>query len=40
VWLPAGQRAIAAARAASQVAGGDPAVAAAAVEEAMHSKEP
>ena len=40
VWLPAGQRAIAAARAASQVSGGDPAVAAAAVEEAMHSTEP
>ncbi|MDY0908963.1 MFS transporter [Microbacterium sp. CFBP9034] len=39
VWLPAGQRAIAAARAASEVPDHDPAAAAAAVEAAMHSKD-
>lgn len=39
VWLPAGQRAIAAARAASEVTDHDPAAAAAAVEAAMHAKD-
>ncbi|KQZ86150.1 MFS transporter [Microbacterium sp. Root166] len=39
VWLPAGQRAIAAAREASQVAEHDPAAAAAAVEAVMHGKD-
>ncbi|WP_228479479.1 MFS transporter [Microbacterium atlanticum] len=39
VWLPAGQRAIAAARRASQVSGSDPAAAAAVVEAEMHAKE-
>ena len=39
VWLPAGQRAIAAAREASQVAEHDPAAGAAAVEAVMHGKD-
>ncbi|MHC2999686.1 MFS transporter [Microbacterium sp. HJ5] len=39
VWLPAGQRAIAAARAATQAAEHDPAAGAAAAEAAMHSKD-
>ena len=39
VWLPAGQRAIAAARAASEVPDHDPTAAAAAVEAAMHGKD-
>lgn len=39
LFLPAGKRAIAAARAASHMAGDDPAAAAAAVEEAMHTKD-
>jgi DHA3 family macrolide efflux protein-like MFS transporter len=39
VWLPAGQRAIAAARRASQVAEDDPAAAAAVVEAEMHAKD-
>jgi len=39
VWLPAGRRAIAAAREAARVGDHDPAVAAAAVEAAMHAKD-
>lgn len=39
VWLPAGRRAIAAARAASQVADHDPAAGAAVVEAEMHAKD-
>ena len=39
LFLPAGKRAIAAARSASQLPGDDPAAAAAAVEEAMHPKD-
>ena len=39
VWLPAGQRAIAAARRAAQVADEDPAAAAAVVEAEMHAKD-
>jgi DHA3 family macrolide efflux protein-like MFS transporter len=39
VWLPAGQRAIAAARRAATVAGEDPAAAAAVVEAEMHTKD-
>jgi len=38
VWLPAGRRAIAAARRASQVAEHDPGTAAAVVEAEMHAK--
>lgn len=40
VWLPAGRRAVAAARAASRVEDHDPAKAAVAVEEAMQAKDP
>lgn len=39
VWLPAGQRAIAAARRAAQVAEADPAAAATVVEAEMHAKD-